>query len=77
MQGNPHQQMEERESRQKLKQSIQQLSDKQRAILKMKNVDNMSYADIAKVIGTSESSVRGMISKARMALLTQMKGTTI
>lgn len=77
MQGNPHQQMEERESRQKLKQNIQQLSDKQRAILKMRNVDNMSYADIAKVIGTSESSVRGMISKARMALLTQMKGTTI
>ncbi|MDO4949426.1 MAG: sigma-70 family RNA polymerase sigma factor [Bacteroidales bacterium] len=71
---NPHKQLEEQESWQKLKLSVQALTDKQRAILKMRNVDNMSYTDIAKVIGTTESSIRGMISKARMALLKQMKG---
>lgn len=75
MQGNPQVLLEERESQQKLKHSIETLSDKQRAILRMRNVENMSYADIAKIIGTSESSVRGMISKARLALLKQMKGT--
>lgn len=74
MQGSPQVQLEEWESRQKLKRSIESLTDKQRAILKMRNVENMSYADIAKIIGTSESSVRGMISKARLALLKQMKG---
>lgn len=74
MQGNPQVLLEERESRQKLKHSIEALAEKQRAILRMRNVENISYADIAKIIGTSESSVRGMISKARLALLKQMKG---
>lgn len=75
LQGNPLVQLEEQESRQKLKRSIETLTDKQRAILRMRNVENMSYTDIARIIGTSESSVRGMISKARLALLKQMKGT--
>ena len=74
LQGNPQVLLEEQESRQKLKHSIQALTDNQRAILRMRNVENMTYADIAKIIGTSESSVRGMISKARLALLKQMKG---
>ena len=74
LQGNPQVLLEEQESRQKLKRSIEKLTDKQRAILRMRNVENMTYADIAKIIGSSESSVRGMISKARLALLKQMKG---
>lgn len=75
LQGNPQLLLEQQESRQKLKRSIEKLTDKQRAILRMRNVENMTYADIAKIIGSSESSVRGMISKARLALLKQMKGT--
>ncbi len=75
LQGNPQVLLEEQESRQRLKRSIEKLTDKQRAILRMRNVENMTYADIAKIIGSSESSVRGMISKARLALLKQMKGT--
>lgn len=75
LQGNPQVLLEEQESRQKLKRSIEKLTDKQRAILRMRNVENMTYDDIAKIIGSSESSVRGMISKARLALLKQMKGT--
>ena len=75
LQGNPQLLLEEQESRQKLKRSIEKLTDKQRAILRMRNIENMTYADIAKIIGSSESSVRGMISKARLALLKQMKGT--
>lgn len=73
MQGNPLLILEERENQQKLKRYLETLTDKQRAILKMRNVDNMSYAEIAKIIGTSESSVRGMISKARLALLNNMR----
>ena len=75
LQGNPQVLLEQQESRQKLKRSIEKLTDKQRAILRMRNVENMTYADIAKIIGSSESSVRGMISKARLAHLKQMKGT--
>lgn len=77
MQIDPQSQLEERESQRKLRQSILALSDKQRAILRMRNVENMSYSDIAKVVGTTEPSVRGMISKARMELLKQMKGATL
>lgn len=77
MTSDPLTQLEERESRQKLKQSIHALSDKHRAILKMRNVDNMSYTDIARILGTSESSVRGMISKARLELVKMIKGTVL
>lgn len=72
----PQQQLEEQESRQRLRQGISKLTDKQRAIIRMRNVENLSYADIAKVTGTTESSVRGMISKARATLLKEMKGAT-
>lgn len=68
---------EEREGRQRLQRSVRALTDKQRAMLRMRNVENMQYADIAKIMGTSESSVRGMISKARMALVQLMKGTEL
>lgn len=71
---NPEIQLEEREGRQRLQRNIRALTDKQRALLRMRNVENMQYADIAKIMGTSESSVRGMISKARMALVQLMKG---
>lgn len=71
---NPEIQLEEREGRLRLQRSVRALTDKQRAMLRMRNVENMQYADIAKIMGTSESSVRGMISKARMALVQLMKG---
>ena len=75
LQVSPQEELEVRETRQKLKRSIQALSPKQRALIRMRNVENMSYADIAKLIGTTESSVRGMISIARTQLLKQMKGS--
>ena len=71
---NPEIQLEEREGRQRLQRNIRALTDKQRALLRMRNVENMQYADIAKIMGTSESSV---ISKARMALVQLMKGTEL
>ena len=75
--GNPEKQLVEQENLQNLQQGIRSLSDKQRAIIRMRNVENLSYADIAKIIGTTESSVRGMISKARIQLLNQMKGVKL
>ena len=75
--GNPENQLVDQENLQNLQQSIRSLSDKQRAIIRMRNVENLSYADIAKIIGTTESSVRGMISKARLELLNKMKGAKL
>ena len=70
---NPHNQLEIKESDSMLKQSISALSDRHRAIIRMRNVENMPYADIAHILGTTESSVRGMISKARMELIKNLK----
>ncbi len=66
-------QQEEAEDQQRLKRAIESLTDKQNAIIKMRNVDKLSYAEIARILGTSESSVRGMICKARAILLKQLK----
>ena len=71
----PQIQLEHQESLRILKQSIGALSDKHRAIIRMRNVENMPYADIAQILGTTESSVRGMISKARTELLKNLNKT--
>ena len=55
-------------------QGIRSLPPKQRAILRMRNVEHLPYVDIAKILGTTESSVRGMMSKARLNLINQLKG---
>lgn len=69
----PHERLEEHESHQKLMQCICQLNDRQRAIIWMRNVEELTYADIACIMGTTESSVRGMMSKARKLLVSKMK----
>lgn len=71
----PQRQLEYRETRQRLQQAITRLPDKQRAVVRMRNVEQLSYAEIAQVLGTSESSVRAMICKARATLMKQMKST--
>lgn len=71
----PQRQLEYKETRQRLQQAIKQLPDKQRAVMRMRNVEQLSYTEIAQVLGTTESSVRAMICKARATLMKQMKST--
>ncbi len=61
--------MELHESLAVLRRGIRGLGDKYRAIIRMRNVEGMSYADIARIMGATESSVRGMACKARRELL--------
>lgn len=70
---NAHRQMETVEADAWLAQCIHSLPDKQRAILQMRNVDHLSYADIASILGSTEPSVRGLICRARKTLLEQLK----
>ncbi len=69
-----HRQMETVEADAWLAQCVRSLPDKQRAILQMRNVDHLSYADIARILGSTEPSVRGLICRARKTLLEQLKG---
>ncbi len=68
-----HKQLEDKENHQRLQDAITSLTDKQRALIRMRNVENLSYAEIAKMLGTSESSARAMICKARAALINKMQ----
>ena len=64
--------MEEQEQQLLLKQAVSSLSNKQQAIVRMRNVENLSYAEIASILGTTESSVRGTLSRARATLINQL-----
>ena len=50
-------------------QPISQLPYNWRRILEMRQLEDMSFAEIAQALGTSESSCPGMMSKARQRLL--------
>lgn len=40
-----------------------------RTVLQMRNVEDMSFAEIAAITGMTESSVRGTLSKARKRMI--------
>jgi RNA polymerase sigma-70 factor (ECF subfamily) len=48
---------------------MSQLPYNWRKIVEMREYEKMSFAEIAAVLGTTESSCRGMMSKARSRLL--------
>ena len=65
----PQQQIEDEEAGNILQRAMNQLPYKWRRIVEMREREDMSFAEIAQVLGTSESSCRGMMSKARQRLL--------
>ncbi|MCQ2256322.1 MAG: sigma-70 family RNA polymerase sigma factor, partial [Bacteroidaceae bacterium] len=64
--------MEEQEQRLLLKQAVSSLPNKQQAIVRMRNVENLSYAEIASILGTTESSVRGTLCRVRATLINKL-----
>lgn len=72
---NSQETLDEKETRHQLMQAIAELPDTQRAVIRMRNVEQLSYKEIAQVLGTTESSVRAIICKARMTLMKQMKAS--
>lgn len=69
----PLRQLEMCEARSQMEQLIRNLPDRQRAILRMRHVEQLSYADIAAILGTSQATVRALLSRARNTLLKQFK----
>lgn len=61
--------IEEKETGDIFRKAISQLPYKWRKIIEMREKEDMSFAEIAQVLGTSESSCRGMMSKARQRML--------
>jgi len=51
-----------------LRAALAQLPDNQRAVWLLAEVDGLSYAEIARVVGSSEQAVRGRLSRCRAKL---------
>ena len=70
---NPDTLMEVRERSTHMHRLITRLPAADRALLKMRNIDQLSYSQIALMLGTTEGAVRQRISRLRQMLITQMK----
>lgn len=56
-----------------LRRALDGLPHNQRAVWLLAEVDGLSYAEIAQVVGTSEQAVRGRLSRARASLAVVMQ----
>lgn len=52
---------------------INELPDMQQSILRMKHIDGLEIAEIAKIIGAKEEAVRSNLSRARKRIFEQFK----
>ncbi len=54
------------ERRRALEMSLRMLSEKERAVLVLRDLEGLSTEEVAQVLGTTEATVRSQISKARV-----------
>nr|WP_204618930.1 sigma-70 family RNA polymerase sigma factor [Desulforadius tongensis] len=71
----PEEEIERMELREQVQQCLNMLSDEHRLILIMREMQQLSYDEIAKVLGCSLGTVKSRLSRARMAF--KQKMTTI
>jgi RNA polymerase sigma-70 factor (ECF subfamily) len=64
--GDPQQLSVEAERRRALEMSLRMLSEKERAALVLRDLEGLSTDEVARVLGSSEATVRSQISKARI-----------
>ncbi len=69
----PHKLAEREEVRELVQQCLSSLKVEYREVLILREYDRLSYAEIAAVTGTTESSVKSRIFKARKALVKRLE----
>lgn len=69
----PHSALEETESNNLMQQCLNELPVKYKELLRMRNGEELSYKEIAILTGSTESSVRGMVARARTMLISKFK----
>lgn len=69
----PQSQMEDRETREWLEGVIERMPFKYRELLRMRNVEKLSYEEIAQLMGTTEGAVRTTICRARTMMMEKIK----
>ncbi len=69
----PQAQMERRDIALALRQALEQLPEKQRLAFILNKYQDLSYAEVAEVMRTSEKAVKSLIHRAKEALCSQLK----
>lgn len=64
----PHAQAEAKELASRLRCALAELPDAQRAALLLRRFEDLSYSDIAEVLGVTPSAVDGLLTRARRTL---------
>lgn len=62
----PHQALAETERSRALELSLRMLPERERAALVLRDLEGLSTEDVARVLGSSEATVRSQVSKARV-----------
>jgi RNA polymerase sigma-70 factor, ECF subfamily len=62
----PHRELAEGERRRVLELSLRMLPEKERAALVLRDLEGLSTEEVARILGSSEATVRSQISKARV-----------
>lgn len=64
----PEQELERQESRQAVRQGLAALSSEHREVLVLRELEGLSYQEIAQQLGLEEGTVKSRIARARMSL---------
>jgi RNA polymerase sigma-70 factor (ECF subfamily) len=66
--GNPHTELNLEEQKTALYLALQQLPEKERSAVVLRDIEGFSTAEVAEILGSSESTVRAQISSARLKI---------
>lgn len=64
----PHSEFSEEEQRQILYAALAELPEKERAAVVLRDIEGLSTAEVAEILGSSEATVRSQISTARLKI---------
>lgn len=69
----PHMELSSEEQRAMLQKALQELPQKERAAVVLRDIEGFSTAEVAEILGSSEATVRSQISTARLKIRKALK----